>query len=180
MTQNKEENIDHSESYEMQQKKSFNKNTILNILVFILILNQFNKKDSLSSDGDIWQEDDYTVTMGNNPAFPLEKEKGKYTKKDTKSILILENQKDLYSMFNTLKPHMSIKNRRIINIFEQYQALMEDLNDLSTNPIGENDLLDLSRNEQKNIISFLNDIKPFIQPEYHGPIQQFSDRIDRI
>lgn len=180
MSVNNEENIEHSKANELNKKNPFNDDTILTIIIFILIINKFNKKNPFSSDHPVWPEDDYTVTMGKAPAFPLEKDEETNIKKEKKAILNLENQQDLFSMINSLKPHMSIKNRKIINVFEKWQVLMEELNGLSKSFKEENDTLDLSTNQTKNIVNFLYDLKPFIYPEYHYQIQQFSDGINSI
>src|SRR5690554_3801278 len=131
MSENNDEIIKHTKPNDLYSKKPFDENTILTIIVFILIINQFSRKDLFSSRKEIWPEDEYTVTMGNKPAFPLEKDE-QIIKKEKRAILNIKNQQDLYSMLNSLKPYMSTKNRRIINVFEKWQVLMEDLNDLST------------------------------------------------
>ncbi len=180
MSENNEEIIELSKGNELSKKNPFNEDTILTIILFILIINQFNKKHPFSSEQAVFPEDDYTVTMGKNPAFPLDKDDETNINKEKKAILNIENQQDLFSMINSLKPHMSIKNRRIINIFEKWQVLMDELNVLSKNFEDENDTLDISVNQPKNIVNFLYDLKPFIHPEYHYQIQQFTNGINSI
>lgn len=178
MEKEKKQFISQEESNEIDNKNSPQKNQIVLFLVFLLIVDQFQRKKGLSKEQENWMaEDEYIVTMEHSPAFPLEK-KDTYEKGQKSPILNLQESQEIYSMVNTLKPYMSEKNQYMLSVFEKWKALTEDLNRLSNFQGSKASLF--SKSQPDTIIHFLEDVKPFIHQDYHSQLQQVSHGINRM
>src|SRR5699024_10054581 len=81
---------------------------------------------------------------------------------------------DIYLMIDKMKPYMSHNNRNMISIFEKWKSLMNDLNNLSK---SENSEDTLSNSQQRDIVGFLHDLKPFIDESYYPEIKKLSSGI---
>ena len=160
-----------------KQKNFINENSIFTLIILIFIINKVNNKEPVFGE---LSNDEYIVTMGNNPAFPLENNEDLDIKNE-RLILDLENQKDLFDMVKVLKPHMSSKNRLFINNLEKWLLLLRDLNQLTTSLYTKSNIeKDPENEEPKSLIKFLYDIKPFIHTDYQNHIEEFIQGINSI
>ncbi len=156
-------------------KRYFDENPMLTFILLIFIIKNLS---TISTSSDL-KDDEYIVAMGENPAFPLE-EKGDI-QKEKKTLIYLQNQKDLFTMIDILKPHMSYQNRYVINIFEKWLQVLNDLQSLTTSlNLKDNTIGDLEKEQPKSLLKFLYDIKPFIHPDYHNEIEGFIQGINSI
>lgn len=178
MEENKESLIDQEEQEKIKQNDVLQTNPILLFILFFLVSKQLQKKKRFSSEGEDWIEDEYIVTMGNSPAFPSDTS-NTYDEKKKGTILNIKDAQDFYGMMNRLKPYMNEKNQYLLSIFGKWRSLIEDLNNLSN---FENDAKHkiLSIHEPKEIVSLLQDLKPFIREDYYSQLQQLSDGINEM
>lgn len=178
MEKGKEPFISQEDSNEIDHKNSPKRNQIVLFVVFLLIVDQFQRERNFSKEqGEGMAEDEYIVTMEHSPAFPLEK-KNTYEEGQKIPILNVKGSQNFYHMVNTLKPYMSEKNQYMLSTFEKWKSLAEDLNKLSNFQGNETSLL--AKSQPDTIINFLEDLRPFIHEDYYPQLQQVSNGIHKM